>query len=142
MCSATVLGRCGSRLRRWLATRLPRWKISTVAADDLHGDLHFGFVAGFVGTGRDDGGAVMPGHIGVSPVDHRVVKARLGNTGLQIVADRLACRAIKIGEGANMRGDPIRKGLAPYCLGVGEARRAERGDKDLHRDDLAAETVD
>jgi hypothetical protein len=31
------------------------------APDDLHGDLHFGFVAGFVGTGRDDGGAVMPG---------------------------------------------------------------------------------
>jgi hypothetical protein len=84
----------------------------------------------------------MPGHIGVSPVDHRLVKARLGNTGLQIVADRLACRAIKIGEGANVRGDPIRKGLAPYCLGVGEARRAERGDKDLHRDDLATETVD
>jgi hypothetical protein len=88
------------------------------APGDLHGDLHFGFVAGFVGTGRDDGGAVMPGHIGVSPVDHRLVKARLGNTGLQIVADRLACRAIKIVEGANVRGDPIRKGLAPYCLGV------------------------
>src|SRR5438270_8887931 len=30
--SGTVLGRCGRRLRRWLATRLPRWKISTVAA--------------------------------------------------------------------------------------------------------------
>jgi len=30
MCSATVVGRCGRRLRRWLATRLPRWKISIV----------------------------------------------------------------------------------------------------------------
>jgi len=32
MWSAMVVGRCGRVLRRWQATRLPRWKISTVAA--------------------------------------------------------------------------------------------------------------
>ena len=59
--------------------------------------------------------------------------------GLQIVADRLPRGAAEIGEGADMRGDPIRQLLAPHRLGVGEARGAEHGDKDLHRDDLAGD---
>jgi hypothetical protein len=41
-----------------------------------------------------------------------------------------------------MRGDPLRQLLAPHRLGVGEAGGAQRGDKDLHRDDLAAIGVD
>ena len=79
----------------------------------------------------------MPGHVGVGPVDHRLVKAGLGDAGLEIIADRLPGGAAEIGEGADMRADPIRQLLAPHRLGVGEARRAQHGDKDLHRDDLA-----
>ena len=51
------------------------------------------------------------------------------------------CRgdAAEIGEGADMRGDPVRQLLAPDRLGVGEARGAEHGDEDLHRHDLAGD---
>jgi hypothetical protein len=84
----------------------------------------------------------MPRHVGIGPVDHRLVKAGLGDPGLQIVADRLAGGAAEIGEGADMRGDPVRQLLAPGRLGVGEARGAQDGDKNLHRDDLAGATVD
>src|ERR1700738_2011091 len=91
---------------------------------------------------RNDGGAVMPGHVGVGPVDHRLVKAGLRNPRLQIVADRLAGDAAEISEGADMWRDPIRKLLAPHCLGIGEARRAQDSDKNLYRDDLTSEAID
>ena len=79
----------------------------------------------------------MPRHVGVGPVDHRLVERGFGDAGLQIVADRLPRGAAEIGEGADMRGDPVRQLLAPRRLGVGEAGGAEHGDEDLHRDDLA-----
>jgi hypothetical protein len=71
----------------------------------------------------------MPRHVGVGPVDHRLVERGLGDAGLQIVADRLPCGAAEIGEGADVRGDPVRQLLAPGRLGVREAGGAE------HRDD-------
>ena len=83
------------------------------APDDLNADLNLGFVARLVGARRDDGGAVMPRQVGVGPVDHRLVEAGLGDPGLEIVADRLPGGAAEIGEGADMRGDPIRQLLAP-----------------------------
>jgi len=70
------------------------------------------------------------------------VKAGLDDPGLQIVADGLPGGAAEIGEGADMRGNPIRQLLAPHRLGVGEARGTQDGDKDLHRDDLAGEAID
>jgi hypothetical protein len=79
----------------------------------------------------------MPRHVGVGPVDHRLVERGLGDAGLQIVADRLPCGAAEIGEGADVRGDPVRQLLAPGRLGVREAGGAEHRDEDLHRDDLA-----
>jgi hypothetical protein len=66
----------------------------------------------------------MPRHIGVGPVDYRLVEAGLGDPGLEIVADRLAGDAAEISKGADMRRDPIRQLLAPHRLGVGEARSA------------------
>jgi hypothetical protein len=70
------------------------------------------------------------------------VKAGFGDSGLEIVADRLAGDAAEIREGADMRRDPIRQLLAPDRLGVGEIGRAQDGDENLHRDDLAGETID
>src|SRR5438874_5516809 len=84
----------------------------------------------------------MPRHAGVGPVDHWLVKAGLGNPGLEIVADRLAGDAAEISEGADMCRDPIRQLLAPHRLGVGEARCAQDGDKNLYRDDLTGEAID
>ena len=112
------------------------------APDHLHPDLDFGLVPGLVGARRDDRGAVMPGQVGIGPIDHRLVKAGLGDAGLEIVADRLPGGAAEIRKGADMRGDPVRQLLAPHRLGVGEARRAQDGDKDLHRDHLAGATID
>ena len=110
--------------------------------DHLHPDLDFSFVTRLVGARRNDGGAVMPRHVGIGPIDRRLVKAGLDDPGLQIVADGLPGGAGEIGEGADMRGDPIRQLLAPHRLGVGEARGTQDGDKNLHRDDLAGEAVD
>src|SRR6516225_11440927 len=69
-------------------------------------------------------------------------KTGLDDPGLQIVADRLPGGAAEIGEGVDMRGDPVRQLLAPDRLGVSQARRAQDGDEDLHRDDLAGAAVD
>jgi hypothetical protein len=83
----------------------------------------------------------MPGHIGIGPVDYWLVKASLGDPGLEIVADRLAGDAAEMSKGADMRRDPIRQLLAPHRLGPrvrlsagprtgsGETRRAQNGDK-------------
>ena len=70
------------------------------------------------------------------------MEAGLGDPGLEIVADRLPGDAAEIREGADMRRDPIWQLLAPHRLGVGEIRRAQDGDEDLYRDDLAGETID
>ena len=40
------------------------------------------------------------------------------------------------------RRDPIRQLLAPHRLGVGEARCAQDGDKNLYRYDLTGEAID
>src|SRR6266446_4916273 len=84
----------------------------------------------------------MPGHLGIGPVDHRLVKAGLGDPGLEIVADRLAGDAAEISEGADMCRDPIRQLLAPYRLGVCEARCTQDSDKNLYRYDLTGEAID
>src|SRR5687767_8226186 len=70
-----------------------------------------------------------------STVDCRVLERGLGNAGLQIVADRLPRGAAEIGEGADMRGNPVRQLLAPDRFGIGEVGSAEHGDEDLHRHD-------
>ena len=49
------------------------------APDDLNADFDLGLVARLVGARRNDGGAVMPRHVGVGPVDHRLVEAGLGD---------------------------------------------------------------
>jgi hypothetical protein len=84
----------------------------------------------------------MPRHVGIGPVDHRLVKAGPGDPGLEVVADRLTGDAAEISKDADMRGDPIRQLLAPHRLGVGEVRGPEDGDKDLRRDDFAGKTID
>src|SRR3984893_8600422 len=112
------------------------------APDDLNADFDFGLVARLVWARWNDGAAVMPRQVGVGPVDRRLMEAGLGDPGLEIVADRLAGDAAEISEGADMRRDPIGQLLAPHRLGVGEIRRAQDGDEDLYRDDLAGEAID
>lgn len=83
----------------------------------------------------------MAGEIGISPVDHRLVKAGPGDAGLQIVAHRLPGHPTEIEKCPNVRGDPVRQALAEAGLGVGVVRGAEHGDEDLRAAHLAAEPV-
>ena len=83
----------------------------------------------------------MAGEIGISPVDHRLVKAGPGDAGLDIVAHRLPGRAAEIGKCPNVRGDPVRQALAEAGFGIGVVRGAEHGDEDLHAAYHAAEPV-
>ena len=64
----------------------------------------------------------MAGEIGIGPVDHRLVKARPGDAGLEIVAHRLPGGAAEIGKRADMGADPVRQALAEAGLGVGVVR--------------------
>jgi hypothetical protein len=88
------------------------------ASDDLDADFNLGLVTWLVGPHRNNGGAVIPRHVGVGPVDHRLVKAGFGGPCFEIVADRLARDTAEISKGADMCGDPIGQLLAPYRLGV------------------------
>src|SRR5580700_2913063 len=81
------------------------------ATNDLYPNLNFGFVPWMIWACRRYGGAVMTGEIRVGAVDHRFVEACPRDAGFEIVADRQPRRATKIGEGANMRGDPVRQTL-------------------------------
>src|SRR6267378_3206590 len=61
------------------------------ASDHLHPDLDFGLVPGLVGACRDDRGAVMPGQVGIGPIDRRLVKAALVMPALRL--SLTVCRA-------------------------------------------------
>lgn len=109
--------------------------------NDLDPDFDLGFVARPIRPCRHDGGAVMAGEIGIGPIDHRLVIASPGDTGLQIVAHRLPGHAAEIGKCPNVRGDPVRQALAEAGFGVGVVRGAEHGDEDLRTAHCTAEPV-
>ena len=103
------------------------------APDDLDADLDFRFVARTIRPRRDDGGTVMPRHVGIGPVDHRLV-----NEALVMPAFRLSltvCRAAPPKKAKARTCEAIQSGKLwlHTRLGVGEARGAEHGDEDLHR---------
>ena len=74
-------------------------------------DLDLGLVARLVGTRRHDGRVVVGRHLGVAAVDRRLVEARLGDAGLQVVGHHHRRHAAEEGEGARVRADPV--GAAP-----------------------------
>ena len=51
----------------------------------LHGDLDLRLVARLVGPRRNDGGVVVRRHLGIAAIHRRLVEARLGDAGLQVV---------------------------------------------------------
>jgi len=101
------------------------------ALHHLHADLDLGLVARLVGAGRHNRRAVVPRHLAIRPVHRRLVKAGAGDAGLEVVTHHLARDAAEVGERAHVRADPVRQRLSPDSTGVGEARRAQHGDKDL-----------
>jgi len=85
---------------------------------DLDGNFDLCLVTGLPRSGGHDRRAVVFGHVSISPVDGRLVKAGFGHAGLQIVADHLCGHPAKEAEGATMRPDPVRQTLAPTRLGI------------------------
>ena len=110
--------------------------------DDQHRLLDFRLVAGLSRPRRQNGGSVMRRHLGVGPIDFRIVEAGLDDGGLGVVRhDELGNAADRL-EGAHVSVDPVGQRLRPVRLGEGEARRAQYRDEDLRHADFAGEPVD
>ena len=112
------------------------------ALHDLHGHLDLGLVAWPAHPRRQHGGAVMRCHVLVGAADAGLIAARVGDAGLEVVADQLPGDAAEGGEGIDVAADPIRQPLAPTGLSVGQVGRPQGGDEDLRRPRLAGGGVD
>ena len=100
------------------------------ALHDQHAGLHLRLVAWFARPCRQDGGAVMRRHLGIGPVDRRLVEAGFDHGRLGIVGhDQLRHAADRL-ESPRVGADPVRQPLRPGRLGIGEVGRAEHGDED------------
>ena len=85
---------------------------------DLDSDFDLGFVTRPPDAGRQDGGAVVAGHVLVGAVDPGLVAARGGHAGLEVVADDLPSDAAHAGERVHVAADPVRQRLRPAITGT------------------------
>ena len=85
---------------------------------DLHSDLDFGFVSGFVRARWDNCRFVVLRQIRISTIDRGLVEAGFCDASLDIVTHDDRRDAAKEGKGARMRADPISQGLRPrgFCV--------------------------
>ncbi len=70
-----------------------------------HGNLNLRFVARLHRPRRHDRGIVVRRHLGIGAVDRRLVKARLGDAGAQIVGDDHSLYTAEKRERARVRSD-------------------------------------
>lgn len=82
--TAAELGDGGVQFGQAVEFRMPK-PSEQPAFGDQHAHFDLGFVARFVGPGRQDRGAVVRSHVGVGPVNHRVVETRLDDRDLGVV---------------------------------------------------------
>src|SRR4051794_10167463 len=101
----------------------------------------FGFIARFVGPGRQDRDAVMLSHLVISAVEIRLIAARARDSGAGVVRHEQFSDALKKLEGAHMAVDPVRQILAERRPGKGVCAGAEHGDEDRSRRDFAVLAV-
>ena len=90
-----------------------------------------GLVARLAHARREHREAVVLREILIGAIDAGLVARRLGDPGLQIVADNRLRHAADRGQGVDMRTDPIGKPFRPARLGVGVVGCAERRDEDV-----------
>jgi hypothetical protein len=110
--------------------------------NDQHRDLDLRLITRPVWSGRQDRGIVMGRHLGVGPIDLRLVKAGLDDSDFGVVRHQQFGHATDRCEGSGMRTDPVAQRLGPARLGIGEIGSAHDGDKNLRRADLAGEPID
>jgi len=84
----------------------------------------------------------MRGHLGIGPVDRRLVEACLDDRGLGVVGDDETGNPADRFQRPGMGADPIRQPLGPGRLGIGEVRGAEHGNEDPGLPDLPGQPVD
>ena len=104
--------------------------------------LDFRFIARATWACRQDGGVVMGRHVGIGPVDLRLVEAGLDHRDLGIVRHQEMGHAADSREGLDVSVDPVGEALRQGRAGEGEAGGAEHRDEDLRHPDLAGEPID
>src|SRR6266536_4990878 len=105
------------------------------------GVFDFGFIARFVGSGRQDRDAVMLSHLVIGAVEVRLIAARPRDSGTGVVRHEQFGDALEKLEGAHMAVDPVRQILAERRAGKGVCAGAEHGDEDRSRRDFAGLAV-
>ncbi len=77
------------------------------ALDHLYCHLCFGLVFGFVGPGRQYGGTIVRGQLGIGGIDLRCIAAGLGDRGLEVVRHQQLRHATEEAQHALMGADPV-----------------------------------
>jgi hypothetical protein len=110
--------------------------------DNEHRLLDLGLVPRPPRPGRQDGGVVMRRHLGVGPVDLRIVPTGLDDGCLRVVRYQQLRNPADDRQRAYMGVDPSGQRLRPARVRKSEARRAENGDKYLCQPDFPGQPVD
>ena len=111
------------------------------ALHHLHRAFHFGFVARLSRAGRQDGDAVMRGHIVVGGVQIGFVAAGFAHSRLGVVGNHQHRQTAEIFESPDMRADPAGQLLAPGGFGKGVTAESHDGHEDRRLVDRAGVAV-
>ncbi len=84
----------------------------------------------------------MGRHLGVGPIDLRLVEAGLDDGDFGVVRHQQVGHPADCREGSGVGADPVAECLGPARLGIGEVRGAHDGDKNLRRSRLAGQPID
>jgi hypothetical protein len=87
--------------------------------DNQHRDLDLRLVARPARPCRQDRGIVMGRHLGLGPIDLRLVEAGFDDGNLGVVRHQQVGHLAERCEGAGMGADPVSQRLGPARLGVG-----------------------
>jgi hypothetical protein len=112
------------------------------ALDDQHARFDLGLVPRTGGSRRQDCCPVVAGKLLVRPLDPGLVTTREGDRRLQLVGDYERGDAAEEFEGVDVARDEVRGPLRARRFGKRVVRRAEHGDEELHRGDLAGARID
>jgi hypothetical protein len=81
----------------------------------------------------------MRRHLGVGPIDLRLVETGFDDGNFGIVRHQQFGYAAERCEGSGMGADPVGQRLGPARLGIGEVGSAQDRDRNLRRADLTGE---
>ena len=112
------------------------------AFGDLHGHFDFGFVAGLAWAGREDDGAVVLRELGVRALQPRLVPAREGDPGLELVRHDGPGHPAQERQEALVAPEPVGQLLGASGFRVGVVRRPQDADEQFDRADLAGRGID